>query len=179
MYKQNSFGKKFYFIEHESLNICGKRKDLLIKSVSTKSLLNAPLQKQPTRGVLRKRCFSWVFSNKFAAYFQNTFFKNTSGWLLLSSNYNDSDLPKTWPLFFLLLLFIIIITTTTIILIIIVIITTIRTIALNVNIINLFYQPKLKLCMKDINTRILTQDCQEFLLQSKREIIRTFSRFKV
>ena len=142
-------------------------------------MLNAPLQKQPTRGVLRKRCFSWVFSNKFAAYFQNTFFKNTSGWLLLSSNYNDSDLPKTWPLFFFLLLFIIIITTTTIILIIIVIITTIRTIALNVNIINLFYQPKLKLCMKDINTRILTQDCQEFLLQSKREMIRSFSRFKV
>ena len=143
-------------------------------------MLNVPLQKQPTRGVLRKRCFSWVCSDKFAAYF---FFKNTSGWLLLSSNYNDSDLPKTWPLLLLLLLllslFIIIITTTTIIIIIIVIITTIRTIALNVNIINLFYQPKLKLCMKDINTRILTQDCQEFLLQSKREIIRSFSRFKV
>ena len=40
--------------------------------------------------------------------------------------------------------------TTTIIIIIIVIITTIRTIALNVNTINLIYQPKLKLCMKDI-----------------------------
>ena len=71
------------------------------------------IQKQPCRGVLRKRCFEnmqeiyrrtpmpecdfskvalqlywnctsvWVFSSKFAAYFQNIFSKNTSGRLLL------------------------------------------------------------------------------------------------
>ena len=67
----------------------------------------AKLQKQPSRGVLKKRCSeniqqiyrrtpmpkcnfnkvalqsSWMFSCKFAAYFRNTFSKNISGWLLL------------------------------------------------------------------------------------------------
>ena len=83
-------------------------------AVSSKS------QKQPSRCVPRKRCSenmqqiyrrtpmpkcdfnkvakqlywnctsAWVFSCKFAAYFQNTFSKNISGWLLLKSN--DSKL---------------------------------------------------------------------------------------
>ena len=58
------------------------------------------LQKQPSRGVFRKRCSkkmqqihirtpmpnwtsAWVFSCKFAAYFQEAFPKNTSEGLLL------------------------------------------------------------------------------------------------
>ena len=72
-------------------------------------------QKQPSRGVLRKRCSenmqqiyrgtsmpnvfllakqfywnhtsTWVFSCKFPAYFQNTFTKTTSGRLLLYSHW--------------------------------------------------------------------------------------------
>ena len=39
--------------------------------------------KQPSRGVLRKRYSERVFSSKFAAYFQETFLKNTYGRLLL------------------------------------------------------------------------------------------------
>ena len=31
------------------------------------------------------RTSAWVFSCKFAAYFQNTFLKNTSGWLILNN----------------------------------------------------------------------------------------------
>ena len=74
---------------------------------------NSDKQKQPPTGVLKKRCSenmqqiyrrtpmpksdfnyvafqlywnhttAWVFSCKFAAYCQNTFLRNTSGWLLL------------------------------------------------------------------------------------------------
>ena len=59
------------------------------------------IQKQLSGGVLKKSCSenmrqiyrrtpiskcnfasAWVFSCKFAAYFQNTFFQNTCGWLL-------------------------------------------------------------------------------------------------
>ena len=55
-------------------------------------------QKQPPRGDPRKRCSEnmqqmywrtpmvWVFSCQFAAYFQNTFLKNSSGRLLLFDN---------------------------------------------------------------------------------------------
>ena len=41
-------------------------------------VLMTEIQKQPSRGVLSKRCsenMAWVFSCKFAAYFQNTFYQ--------------------------------------------------------------------------------------------------------
>ena len=80
-------------------------------SIWSRKLL--PIHKQPFRGVLSKRCSenihqiykripilkcdfhkvakqlywnhtsAWVFSYEFAAYFQNTFSRNNSGWLLL------------------------------------------------------------------------------------------------
>ena len=80
-------------------------------------------QKQQSRGILRKRCsenmqqiyrrtptpkcdfnkvakqlywihtLAWMFSCKFAAYFQNTFLKNTSGRLILNISFIKSFIP--------------------------------------------------------------------------------------
>ena len=66
-------------------------------------------QTQPSRGVLRKRSSenmqqihtsAWVFSWKFAAYFQNTFPTNTSGGLLLKwSGFKILAVQTLWPFF--------------------------------------------------------------------------------
>ena len=90
---------------------------------SKKDLTTGWLQKQPSRGVFRKRCSekmrqifirtpmpnctsAWVFSCKFAAYFQKTFPKNTSEglllWLFLTSKRqffynNDFKIVKIKP----------------------------------------------------------------------------------
>ena len=43
----------------------------------------------------RNHTSAWVFSCKFAAYFQKPFSRNTSWWLLLKLHANDVDIPSS------------------------------------------------------------------------------------
>ena len=69
-------------------------------------------KKQPSRGVPRKKCSgnmqqgyatllkshsAWVFSCKFTAYFQNNFFRNTFGRLLLGNIHHVRELNHISP----------------------------------------------------------------------------------
>ena len=91
----------------------GMRVHILLNNLASLGMYCKYYQKQPPRGVLKKNCsenmqqiyrktpipkcdfnkfakelywnrtLAWVFSCRFAAYFQNTFSRNTSGWMLL------------------------------------------------------------------------------------------------